>query len=126
MVTKADNTVLDLVNPPISNMVLLHGTLDNVRIGQSVPAPAYFSAITDVAIESPLVGAPANLLNQVFLGFGLAMEVINGQNYLYVTLQPAPPPPGPGQVNSNDVLREDDTYVLREDTAKIVREHDGV
>jgi len=43
MVTKATNPFLNLVNPPISNMVLQEGTLDNVVIGSHVPNVGTFA-----------------------------------------------------------------------------------
>jgi hypothetical protein len=47
MVTKASNSVLNLVNPPIDDMVLLSGTLDDVVIGSHVPNEAFFTDLTD-------------------------------------------------------------------------------
>ena len=74
MVTKASNSHLDLVNPPISNIVTL--------------------SLTDLALDSPLVGASDGTLEQVFVGTGLAIVIINGNKTLIAT--GGGPPPGPG------------------------------
>jgi hypothetical protein len=83
MVVKASNAVLNLVDPPISDMVLLQGTLDDVVIGSHVPNAGYFTAITDTALAAPLVGAQHGLLTDVVLGAGLAMS----GNVLYCTVR---------------------------------------
>lgn len=75
MVTKATNSVLNLVSPPIDNMVLSEGTLNDSTIGLTVPAAGKFTSITDTGINSPLVGAPSGLLTGVELGTTL---VLNG------------------------------------------------
>jgi hypothetical protein len=67
MITKATNSVLNLVNPPIDHMVLLQGTFDDVTIGAHVPNIARFTQITDAELTSPLVGAPAGRLTEVFV-----------------------------------------------------------
>jgi hypothetical protein len=95
MVTKASNSVLNLVNPPIDDMVLLSGTLDDVVIGSHVPQEAFFTELTDTSLAAPLIGAQHGLLTDVFLGAGLAMA----GNILYCTVNPpvsppvSPPPP---------------------------------
>lgn len=43
MTTKATDSVLNLVSPPISNMVLSQGTLNNTTIGVTVPNVGYFT-----------------------------------------------------------------------------------
>lgn len=73
MTTKANNSVLDLVTPPIHNMVLLQGVMDSVVIGSTVPAPAHFTQMYDTELASPLIGAPSHRLAQVFLGNGLIL-----------------------------------------------------
>jgi hypothetical protein len=93
MVTKANNCVLNLVDPPIDNMVLLEGTLDNVTIGSTIPAAGQFTQITDTELASPLVGAPAGLLSQVFLGAGLTML---GN---VISVEETPPFPGLQAIN---------------------------
>lgn len=93
MVTKASNSVLNLVSPPIDNLVLREGTFDDVVIGQHVPTEATFTELTDTALASPLVGAPNGLLSEVFLGTGLAMS----GNVLYCTISPSPAPAGYGR-----------------------------
>ena len=72
--TRVTNSVLNLVSPPISDMVLLHGTLDDVVIGAHVPAPLYATQIVDTELASPLVGAPGGRLSEVRLGAGLALS----------------------------------------------------
>jgi hypothetical protein len=64
----------NLVNPPISDMVLLNGTLDDVTIGSHVPASIFATQITDTELASPLVGAAAGRLTEVTLGAGLALS----------------------------------------------------
>jgi hypothetical protein len=86
MVLKASNSVLNLVSPPISNMVLREGTLDNVIIGSHVPNEAFFTDLTDTSLAAPLVGATTGLLSGVYLGAGLAMA----GNVLYCTVSPPP------------------------------------
>jgi len=120
MVTKATNYTLDLVSPPIDNMVLLRGTLDDVVIGAHVPRVGVFTDITVTSLASPLMGAPTGLLTPVYVGAGL---ILTGNILSVVDIGPGPGP-GPGSP-SNDVLREDGSYLLREDGSKIVREHDG-
>src|SRR5579862_9465014 len=89
MVTKVSNSVLNLVSPPIDNLVLLEGTFDDVVIGEHVPNEALFTELTDTSLASPLVGAPTGLLSEVFLGTGLAMS----GNVLYCTIGPTVSPP---------------------------------
>ena len=79
---KASNAVLNLVNPPIDEMVLLSGSFDDVVIGSHVPSSAVFTSVTDTSLASPLVGAPNGALTQVFLGTGLAMS----GNVLYLNV----------------------------------------
>jgi hypothetical protein len=119
MVTKASNSVLDLVNPPIDEMVLHSGTFDNVVIGSNVPGPITCTQIAVTDIASPLVGAINGELTQIFLGAGLTMT----GNVLSVVFSPTPPV-SPAPI-SNAVLREDGSYLLREDGSKILREHEG-
>lgn len=87
MSTKATNSTLNLVNPPIENMVLLQGAFDDVVIGSHVPNVGFFTNITDTALAgAPLVGAASTgLLSQVFLGTGLEIAVINNQRFLRLT-----------------------------------------
>ena len=89
MTTKVTNSVLNFVDPPISDLVLLEGTFNNVVIGSHVPNEAFFTELTDTSLASPLIGASAGLLTEVFLGTGLAMS----GNVLYCTIGPAPAPP---------------------------------
>jgi hypothetical protein len=74
MATKASNTVLNLVSPPIDDMVLKHGILNDVVIGNDIPNIAYFTDCHVTSLNSPLVGAPSGLLSEVFLGDGLIMD----------------------------------------------------
>jgi hypothetical protein len=86
MVTKVSNANLDLVNPPISNIVT--------------------KSLTVQSLDSVLIGAPNGTLEQVFIGTGLALVVIDGKKTLIATgggppgpgpsPGPPPPPPGPG------------------------------
>lgn len=101
MVTKITNSVLNLVDPPLDNLVLLEGTFDDVVIGSHVPNEAFFTELTDTSIAAPLVGAPTGLLAGVYLGNGLAMA----GNVLYVVFPPPPPA----------ILLEDGSYLLGED-----------
>lgn len=71
---RATNSVLNLVSPPIDDMVLLHGTADDVTIGAHVPAPIFASQIVDTELASPLVGAQFGRLTEVVLGTGLALS----------------------------------------------------
>jgi hypothetical protein len=93
MPTKANNNVLNLVSPPIDDMVLLQGTLDDVVIGSHVPKIGVFTNITNTSLASPLMGAPAGLLTPVYIGAGL---VLTG-NVLSVVTPPPPPPSGYGE-----------------------------
>jgi hypothetical protein len=52
MTTAADGPVLNLVSPPISNIVALSGTLNGVSIGLTTPGPANF---TTLGINNALV-----------------------------------------------------------------------
>jgi hypothetical protein len=73
MVTKASNSVLNLVDLPIENLVLREGIFDNIVIGEHVPNEAFFTELTDTSLASPLIGTPGGLLREVFLGVGLVM-----------------------------------------------------
>jgi hypothetical protein len=84
MVTKATNSVLNLVNPPIDNMVLLEGTLDNVAIGTTVPAEAHVTSLEVTDLDSVLVGVPNGVLTEVGIGPGLSLIA----NVLDVVSQP--------------------------------------
>lgn len=88
MRSKAGNSVLNLVNPPIDNMVLLRGVFDDVVIGSHVPNVGFFTNITVTSLASPLIGAPGGRLSPVFLGTGLEIVVVNNQNFLTLTLSP--------------------------------------
>jgi hypothetical protein len=87
MTTKATNSVLNLVNPPISEMVLLSGTLDDVVIGANVPRSISCTQITVTDLASPLVAAIDGQLTEIFLGTGLVMV----GNVLSVMFTPTPP-----------------------------------
>ena len=91
MVTKASNSVLNLVDPPIDEMVLLSGTIDDVTIGAHVPAPISCTEITVTDLASPLIGAANGQLTQIFLGTGLTMS----GNVLSVVFPPVSPSPTP-------------------------------
>jgi hypothetical protein len=65
MVRKASNSVLNLVSPPIDDLVLLEGTFDNVVISSHVPNEAFFTELTDTSLAAPLVGAHTGLLTNV-------------------------------------------------------------
>jgi|SRR6516162_1810388 len=58
MVTKASNSVLNLVDPPIWNLIFEEGVFDKVVIGQHVPNVGYFIVITDTSLAAPLIDAP--------------------------------------------------------------------
>jgi hypothetical protein len=71
---KAGNSVLNLVQPPIDNLVLLEGVFDDVVIGSHVPNVGFFTNITVTSLAgAPLVGASAGLLVPVFVGSGLQL-----------------------------------------------------
>jgi hypothetical protein len=57
MVTKADNDVLNLVSPPISDIVAVAGTFNATSIGLTTPGPAIFSSST-VSISFGVVNIP--------------------------------------------------------------------
>lgn len=84
MTSKANNSVLNLVHPPIDNMVLREGAFDDVVIGSHVRNVGFFTNITDTSLASPLIGASTGRLSQVFLGTGLEIVVINNQKFLTV------------------------------------------
>ena len=93
-------------------MVLLEGALDDVVIGSHVPNVGFFTEITDVGVASPssvnaqLGGADhTGLLVPITLGVGLIMT----GNVLSL-VDTGPGPPGPGSP-SNDILREDGSYL---------------
>jgi len=124
MTTKATNSVLDLVNPPIDEMVLLSGTIDNVTIGANVPRSISCTQITVTDLASPLVAAINGQLTEIFLGTGLVMS----GGVLSVNFPPGPPPVSPPvspAPSPGFVLREDGSYLLREDGSYIEREHPG-
>jgi hypothetical protein len=52
MVTKASNSVLNLVDPPIENLGLREGIFDNVVIGEHVPNEAFFTELIDTSLTS--------------------------------------------------------------------------
>lgn len=86
MTTKATNSVLNLVSPPIDDMVLLHGTLDNVVIGSHVPNTAVFTnltvaslfTITNSTVGAVLVGNGINPVAGVAPGVAGTALISNG------------------------------------------------
>lgn len=95
MRSKASNSVLNLVHPPIDNMVLLQGVFDDVVIGSHVPNVGFFTDVTVTSLASaPLVGATdTGLLSKVLLGTGLELIIVNGR---HVLTRVTPPPLGYG------------------------------
>jgi hypothetical protein len=105
MVTKATNSVLNLVDPPISEMVLLSGSIDDVVIGANVPRSIACTQITVSELASPLVAAAEGQLTEIFLGTGLVMM----GNVLSVVFPPTPPvsppvSPAPPPPSSFDLI----------------------
>lgn len=99
MVTKITNPYLNFVDPPIDDMVLLEGTLDDVVIGEHVPNEATFTELTDTSLASPLIGATTGLLSEVFLGTGLAMA----GNVLYVVFSPSSSPSSASRISGQAI-----------------------
>lgn len=138
MRTKATNSTLNLVHPPIDRLVLLQGAFDDVVIGSHVPNVGFFTNITDTALSgAPLVGAASSgLLIPVFVGSGLTLTdgvlsvvgtppVPTSVNLTGVQALSAPGTFSIGNTTSDTVLREDGSYLLREDGDHILREHEG-
>jgi hypothetical protein len=105
MTTKATNSVLDLVDPPIDEMVLLSGTIDDTVIGANVPRSIACTQITVTDLASPLVAAIDGQLTEIFLGTGLVMV----GNVLLVVFTPTPPvsppvSPAPPPPSSLDLI----------------------
>lgn len=80
MTTKATNSVLNLSNPPISNIVALSGTLDGITLGNTTPGTGKFTTAAIESVEvndvlvgqgaSPIIGLSPGNANQVLISNG--------------------------------------------------------
>jgi hypothetical protein len=79
VLTKADNPVLNLVSPPIANIIALSGTLDDMSIGLSNPGPANFTTAQTGSLSLNYLSPYGVVLSGGSNPLGIGLPSINGQ-----------------------------------------------